>query len=212
MFPPVSLATEDGLLCIGGDLKVETLRLAYHSGIFPWPIEGYPLLWFAPPQRAILHFNEFHVPHSLRKLLRKQPFEIRIDHDFPGVITSCASIREYAEGTWITDEMNAAYCNLHAAGDAHSVETYLDGELVGGLYGVAYGAYFCGESMFFKKSGASKAALVALVGHLQSHGATWLDAQMMTPLFASFGTREVPRDDFMQMLKNALAQPVRLFG
>lgn len=211
LFPPVDLATEDGLLAIGGDLEVETLCLAYHSGIFPWPIEGYPLLWFAPPQRAVLQFKDFHVSQSLRKLLRQQPFEIRFDYDFQGVMVACADARKDSEGTWITEEMIAGYCDLHAAGDAHSVEAYLDGELVGGLYGVSWGAYFCGESMFFKKSGASKAALVALVEHLQAGGATWLDTQMMTPLFASFGTREVPRDKFTTMLKNALAQPVRLF-
>jgi len=211
LFPPVDLATDDGLLAIGGNLEVATLRRAYHSGIFPWPVEGYPLLWFAPPQRALLHFDEFHVSQSLRKLLRKHQFEIRIDHNFRGVITNCARARESSEGTWITAEMLEGYCDLHAAGDAHSVEAYFEGELAGGLYGVSWGAYFCGESMFFKKSGASKAALVALVEHLQTRGATWLDAQMMTPLFESFGTREVPRAEFMLKLETALAQPVKLF-
>jgi leucyl/phenylalanyl-tRNA--protein transferase len=211
MFPPVELATEDGLLAIGSDLEVETLQLAYRSGIFPWPVEGYPLLWFAPPQRALLHFDEFHVSQSLRKLLRKKPFEIRIDYDFTGVMMACANARKYREGTWITDDMITAYSDLHAAGHAHSVETYLDGKLVGGLYGVSWGAYFCGESMFFKETGASKVAVVALVEHLQARGATWLDTQMMTPHFASFGTRLVPRAEFMKKLQHALAQPVQMF-
>ncbi len=210
-FPPVERANEDGLLAIGGNLEIETLRTAYHDGIFPWPIEDFPLLWFAPPQRAILHFDEFHVPRSVRKTLRRAGFELRIDSSFERVIRACATQREDQEGTWITDEMIEAYTRLHQAGDAHCVEAYLDGELVGGLYGVAMGAYFCGESMFYRVSGASKAALVYLVEHLRSRGATWLDAQMMTPLFESFGAREVPRAAFMAMLKQALAQPVRLF-
>lgn len=210
-FPPVEEADEYGLLAAGGDLRVETLRTAYRSGIFPWPIEGYPLLWFAPPQRAILPFAEFHVARSLRKLLRRHPFEIRIDSNFERVIHTCAAPRADNEGTWITDEMIAGYTRLHRAGDAHSVEAYHDGELVGGLYGVAYGAYFCGESMFFTMSGASKVALVHLVEHLRARGATWLDTQMMTPLFAGCGAREVPRAEFMAMLGQALQQPVRLF-
>jgi len=212
MFPPVELANEDGLLAVGDVLGVETLRLAYRSGIFPWPFEDYPVFWFAPPQRAVLHFSEFHVPASVRKLLRKTQFEIRIDHDFPAVIAACSTSPRDGEGTWITNDIVAAYCDLHAAGDAHSVEAYLEDKLVGGLYGVALGGYFCGESMFFRESGASKAALVALVEHLQERGATWLDAQVMTPLFESFGTREVPREEFMVMLEKALGRPVRLFG
>jgi leucyl/phenylalanyl-tRNA---protein transferase len=207
MFPPVDWADEDGLLAIGGDLEVETLRTAYRGGIFPWPVEGLPLLWFAPPQRAILRFDDFHVPRSLRKLLRRQPFEVRTNCNFEEVIRSCAARREYAEGTWITEEMIEGYLRLYRAGNAHSVETYLDGELVGGLYGVSFGGYFCGESMFFTASGASKAALVHLVEHLKKGGATWLDVQMMTPLFAAFGAREVPRAKFTAMLRHAFAQP-----
>lgn len=205
------MATEDGLLAVGGKLDVATLRTAYHSGIFPWPVEGYPLLWFAPPTRAVLRFDNFHVSRRLQRALRGAAFEMRIDKDFERVIHACAAQREDAEGTWITAEMIAAYMRLHRAGDAHSVETYLDGVLVGGLYGVAYGAYFAGESMFHTVNDASKAALAHLVGHLQARGATWLDTQMITPLFASFGAAEVPRAQYMRMLEKALAQPVRLF-
>ncbi len=209
MFPPVEWADEDGLLAVGGRLSVATLRTAYRSGIFPWPVEGLPLLWFAPPRRAILHFDEFHISRSLRKLMRRQPFEIRFDCNFEAVIRACAGQRKHEEGTWITVDMIEAYQRLHRAGEAHSVEAYLNGELVGGLYGVSLGAYFSGESMFYRVSGASKVALVHLVEHLQERGATWLDAQMMTPLFASFGARHVPRDEYMLMLKEALAQPLK---
>jgi len=211
-FPPVEWADEDGVLAVGGNLEIETLRTAYHSGIFPWPVEDCPLLWFAPPQRAVLNFEEFHISRRLARQLRSTAFEMRIDSNFEQVIEACAVQRKYAEGTWITPEMMAAYVKLHEAGEAHSVEIYLDGELVGGLYGVSFGAYFAGESMFHRVSGASKAALVHLVAHLQTRGARWLDAQMMTPLFESFGAREVPRAEFMRELQKALNQPVRLFG
>lgn len=211
MFPPVECATVEGLLAIGGDLNVETLRLAYTSGIFPWPVEDYPILWFAPQKRSILPFDEFHIPRSLQKQLRRTSFELRIDTAFERVIESCAAQRRDAEGTWITDEMLCAYTDLHRAGDAHSVETYLDGELVGGLYGVAFGAYFAGESMFHAVSGASKAAVIHLVSHLRARGARWLDTQMLTPLFQSFGAREISRAEFMGQLEEALSRPVRLF-
>ncbi|HVF09864.1 MAG TPA: leucyl/phenylalanyl-tRNA--protein transferase [Abditibacteriaceae bacterium] len=210
-FPPVECADEDGVLAVGGDLEIETLRTAYRSGIFPWPMRGLPLLWFAPPQRAVLVFEEFHVARRLARLLRSTPFELRIDSNFRRVIKACAGPRKGETGTWITPEIRAAYVRLHQAGDAHSVETYLNGELVGGLYGVSFGAYFAGEAMFHRADGASKAALVHLVAHLQERGAQWLDVEVMTPLFESFGAREVPRAEFMRALKKALNQPVRLF-
>ena len=211
LFPPVENANPDGLLAIGGNLEIATLRSAYRSGVFPWPVDDFPLLWFAPPRRSILHFDRFHISRRLRRTLRHTPFEIRIDTNFEQVIRECAVMREDEEGTWITDELTEAYIRLHRAGDAHSVETYLDGQLVGGLYGVSFGAYFAGESMFYRVNDASKAALVHLVAHLQARGATWLDTQMITPLFATFGACEIPRSKFMKMMKGALSQPVQLF-
>jgi leucyl/phenylalanyl-tRNA--protein transferase len=211
MFPPVDLADEDGLLAIGGELKVVTLLHAYRGGIFPWPIEGYPPLWFAPPQRAVLFFDEFHVSKSLRKQMRAQNYEVRIDSCFDRVIRSCAAPRAYEKETWILPEMIRAYNRLHQAGYAHSVEVFFDEELVGGLYGVAIGKYFAGESMFHTQSGASKIALVHLVEHLKSRGAAWIDVQMPTPLFESFGARCIPRAEFMTLLAEAQAESGSLF-
>lgn len=211
MFPAVDRADADGLLAIGGDLQPDTLREAYQNGIFPWPVEGYPLLWFAPPRRAILRFDEFHISRRLKRSLRGQSFDLAIDTDFPAVIAACAGPRRDEDGTWISPAMRRAYTRLHRSSEAHSVEAYREGELMGGLYGVAWGAYFAGESMFYRADDASKAALVHLVEHLSARGATWLDCQMITPLFESFGATEVPRAEFMALLKDALSAPVKLF-
>jgi leucyl/phenylalanyl-tRNA--protein transferase len=212
MFPPVETADEDGVLCWGGFVSPTTLRLAYCNGIFPWPHEGAPLLWFAPPQRALLFCDEFHVGSRLRRYLKQNPFEIRVDKAFLDVMRGCAAPRQGESGTWINAAMLRAYAALHEMGHAHSVEAWRDGELVGGLYGVHFGSYFCGESMFFRESNASKAALIWLVAHLQSHGVNWLDCQMMTPHFEAFGAREVERSDFMRLLGEALGKPASLFG
>lgn len=202
MFPPVDEADDDGFLCYGGELEPQTLTLAYSQGIFPWPEPDLPPLWFAPPTRTLLFFDEFHVSRSVRKLLRED-WEVRFDTSFPAIIKACAKKREGQRGTWITPEMRRAYTQLHAQNVAHCVETWRNGELVGGLYGVSWGRYFAGESMFFRESGASKVALCALVEHLRARGATWLDCQTMTPLFASFGAREVPRNEFIRLLGEA---------
>lgn len=216
MFPPLELADDDGLLAVGGEAGADVLCAAYSRGVFPWPVEGLPLLWFAPPQRAVLFLDEFHVPRRLSRSLRAAPFKICTDTNFSAVIRACAAARRHGEGTWITRDMSAAYTRLHHQGSdcglrAHSVEAYRIGELVGGLYGVSRGAYFCGESMFHHQSDASKACVIALAEHLHGRGATWLDIQMMTPLFQSFGAREVPRKKFTVMLRAAWGQPVRLF-
>lgn len=204
MFPPVESADDEGLLAVGGDLSIDTLLQAYRGGIFPWPIEGYPLLWFAPPERAILSFDDFHVSRSLRKQMKNAKCVVTIDKAFEEVLRACAAPREYESETWILPPMIAAYGRLHRAGWAHSVEVWLDHELVGGLYGVAIGGYFAGESMFHRRSGASKIALVHLVEHLQNRGATWIDVQMPTPLFESFGAKCIARDRFMIMHRAAL--------
>jgi leucyl/phenylalanyl-tRNA--protein transferase len=155
--------------------------------------------------------DEFHVSKRLRRELKNAAFEYSIDTNFDAVIAACAAERHYAEGTWITPELEVAYQRLHREGVAHSVETYLDGELVGGLYGVSWGTYFCGESMFHRATGASKAALIFLVEHLRERGATWLDVQMPTPLFESFGAQLVPRDEFLVMLNLALSDDTNTF-
>ena len=217
MFPAVELADDDGLLAVGGEASPDVLCAAYSRGVFPWPVAGLPLLWFAPPARAVLFLDEFHVPRRLHRSLRAEPFEICTNTNFSAVIRACAAARRNGEGTWITRDMSTAYTHLHRAGSdcglrAHSIEAYRGGELVGGLYGVARGAYFCGESMFHRQSDASKACVIALSAQLKTRGATWLDIQMMTPLFASFGAREVPREEFTVMLRAAWKQPVNLFG
>ena len=201
-FPSVELADEDGVLCIGGNLNSETLCAAYHQGIFPWPIyEEFPVVWFAPPMRGVLFFDEFHIPKSAAKMLRREKYECRTNTAFEQVISHCAN---RPDGTWITPDIIDAYINLHREGVAHSVETYFEEELVGGLYGVSWGKYFCGESMFHLRSGASKAALVHLVEYLKTRGIKWIDIQNISPLFELFGAREIPRAEFMTLLKSAI--------
>ena len=222
MFPPVESADSQGLLCYGADYSIETMLAAYRGGIFPWPIEEFPEpLWFAPPRRALLDLDAFHVSHSLAKLRRKHAWTIRFDHDFASVIRACSEPRpdpddrEGEAGTWIVPELQQGFIEMHRAGHAHSVEVYestADGEeLVGGLYGVTLGGYFGGESMFHRRSGASKIAVCALVDHLRERGANWIDCQTLTPLFASFGARLVTRRAFMKRLKSALAADIQLF-
>jgi leucyl/phenylalanyl-tRNA--protein transferase len=209
MFPPLDCADDDGLLEVGADLGIDTLWEAYTHGIFPWPVEGLPLLWFAPPQRAVLRFDELHLSRRRLRALRNKGFEARRNTCFRKVICACASQRAAAEGTWITSDMIEAYTWLHELGSprfgAHSFETFRNGELVGGLYGVGIGRYFCGESMFHNCSDASTFALLSLIEYLTELGASWLDVQLQTPHFASLGAREVARADFMQMLRQELA-------
>ncbi len=212
MFPPFESADEDGLLAIGGDLSISTLTTAYKSGIFPWPIENFPTLWFAPPERCVLFFDDFHVSKRLKRDLKRCDFEYSIDRDFTSVIQNCAAPRSYEESTWILPAMQRAYIELHQSGHAHSIEVWQSGELVGGLYGVSWGAYFGGESMFHRADNASKAALIFLVEHLKKGGATWLDVQMPTPLFLGFGAKEVARDEFMALLGNSLSQEMSFFA
>lgn len=201
-FPPVEHADEHGLLALGGDLELESLLLAYTRGIFPWPIsEEYPLAWFSPDPRGILAFDKLHLSKSLRKFLKKNPYEIRFNTNFEGVIMNCAKVpRAENQGTWITEDIINSYINLHKNGFAYSVETYLDNELVGGVYGVCINRFYSGESMFHKADNASKVALIALLYQLKQKDIGWLDTQMVTPVVESLGGVEIPRETYLKML------------
>jgi leucyl/phenylalanyl-tRNA---protein transferase len=200
------------IIGFGGDLSVENLRGAYGRGIFPWHIDGLPLPWFCPENRAVLEFAELHVPRTLRKDWQKTPFTFTIDKDFRAVVENCAKARRGdGGGTWITRDFIRAYCEFHAAGDAHSVEVW-DGEnLVGGLYGVDASGVFCGESMFHLESNASKLALLFLIEHLKSRGATWIDIQVMTPHFEVLGAKEIDRTEFLDKLEETQKFGLKLF-
>lgn len=201
-FPDPTLTSEDGLLCVGGDLEVETLFEAYSRGIFPWPQEGFPLLWFCPPQRGVLEFKDFHVSKSLQKQIKKKDYEFKMNNDFDQVIEACASQpRVGQEGTWILGEMVEAYKKFHRAGFCHSFEIWQRGVLVGGLYGVEVNGVFSGESMFFRKDNMSKIALVETVKYLLSRGCEWIDVQMVTPQIQRFGGKYIDREEFLKRLK-----------
>jgi len=202
-FPPLeaALAEPGGLLAAGADLSPERILAAYRQGIFPWYSDGQPILWWSPDPRMVLHVAEFRVSRSLRKQVRAGTFETRVDTDFRAVIGACARTpREGQGGTWITPEMADAYCELHRRGYAHSVESWRDGRLVGGLYGIALGRVFFGESMFAHETDASKVALVALVAQLQRLGVPLIDCQQETAHLATFGARPIPRARFAAQL------------
>jgi leucyl/phenylalanyl-tRNA--protein transferase len=211
-FPDPRHTYPDGLLAVGGDLHPETLLLAYGQGIFPWPHEGWPLAWFSPVERAVLEFDELHVPRSLAKARERAPFRYSIDEAFEDVINACASAgRPDQPGTWIIPEMIDAYIEFHRLGHAHSVEVWEGDELVGGLYGVDAGGTFGGESMFHRRSNASKLALLYLVDHLRERGSAWIDIQTMTPHFELLGAKLIPRDEFLANLAATRAQGLVLF-
>ena len=200
-FPPPHLAIKEGLLAVGGDLSVERLLLAYRSGIFPWYADGEPILWWSPDPRLVLYPDELQISRSLQKVIKRKLFHITFDQDFEAVITACAEVkRSYGDGTWITDEMKSAYIALHNAGYAHSVETWQNDNLVGGLYGVAIGRVFFGESMFSRVSNASKVAFVTLVEKLKELNFILIDCQVRTDHLMRFGAREIPRKIFLELL------------
>lgn len=208
IFPPPEDAGPDGLLAIGGDLSSKRLLLAYQLGIFPWYSEGQPLLWWSPDPRLVLDPEEFHVSRRLRQVLNKGVFTVTFDEAFESVIRACASVpREGQQGTWITPEMEEAYIRLHKEGFAHSVESWLDGELAGGIYGVSLGRCFFGESMFSRKSDGSKVALARLIERLRAWKFSMLDAQVTTRHLLSLGAKEMPRAVFLKRLKEALKSP-----
>jgi leucyl/phenylalanyl-tRNA--protein transferase len=207
-FPAVHLASADGLLAVGGDLHPDRLLEAYARGIFPWPHDQLPLLWFAPDQRMALEPSAVRVSRSLRAALRRGDVEVRFDTDFRGVIRGCATApRPGQDGTWIDADMTAAYTRLHELGFAHSVETWRDDELVGGLYGVSLGGMFFGESMFSRETDASKIAFVTLAQRLAALDFLLIDCQMYTDHLASLGASLQPRREYMQVLAEGLARP-----
>ncbi|MBU0594972.1 MAG: leucyl/phenylalanyl-tRNA--protein transferase [Gammaproteobacteria bacterium] len=201
-FPPVTRALQEpnGLLAAGGALSPQTLVEAYRHGIFPWFNPGEPILWWSPDPRMVLFPAELKVSRSLRKTLKNRAFEVRVDTAFLAVMKNCAAPRDGQSGTWISEEMIAAYSQLHEMGLAHSVETWRDGELIGGLYGIALGKMFYGESMFSHASDASKIAFVHLVRQLELWDFGMIDCQMKTSHLASLGAREIPRAVFVQRL------------
>lgn len=208
IFPSPKLAAQKGLLAVGGDLSQERLLLAYRMGIFPWYSENEPIMWWSPDPRLILYPDRLKISKSLKKVINKGDFDLTMDQDFKAVITACAESRtETNEGTWIVDDMIAAYCKLHKSGLAHSVEAWMDGQLAGGLYGVSIGRCFFGESMFTRISNASKVALVGLVKYLQSMDFHLIDCQVTTSHLLSFGAHEISRERFLDELATALKAP-----
>jgi leucyl/phenylalanyl-tRNA--protein transferase len=209
VFPPVHLA-EDGLLALGGDLRPERLLLAYSQGIFPWYAENLPILWHSPDPRMVMTTRDLEIQRSLRKAIKKRPYEVRIDTAFEQVLRGCAeSPRPGQTGTWLIPEMIDAYMKLHDLGFAHSFEAWKGDTLVGGLYGVSLGAAFFGESMFAKATDASKIAFVASVRQLDAWRIGLIDCQVHTEHLERFGAYEIPRLEYLQLLTPALDEPTR---
>jgi leucyl/phenylalanyl-tRNA--protein transferase len=208
-FPPVdaALLEPNGLLAAGGDLTPARLLDAYRRGIFPWSADDEPILWWCPDPRMVLFVEELHVSRSLRKRLRSGVMTVTADRAFEEVIAGCAGPREDSDGTWITPAISDAYGTLYRLGHAHSVETWMDGALVGGLYGVSIGRMFFGESMFARASDASKVALACLARQLQRWGFQLIDCQMSTAHLASLGAREIPRGEFVARVHALSGQP-----
>lgn len=212
-FPEPSLAHTDpnGLLACGGDLSVARLKTAYKNGIFPWYCDGQPILWWSPDPRGILPLEEYHCSKSMKKFLKRTDFAVTVNHAFPEVISHCADVKrdDVDEGSsWITHEMQEAYIALHQAGEAHSIEVWCNEQLVGGLYGIAVGQVFCGESMFHTMSNASKLAFYCLVNHLKANQFKIIDCQMQTEHLATLGARDIPRVDFLNLLEQFKNEPV----
>ena len=205
--PAGALEEPNGLLAFGGDLSPERLLAAYAQGIFPWFDESQPILWWSPDPRCVFHTGELRPNRSLRRLLAQRDWRFSVDHAFREVVEACAGPRGDDAGTWIVPAMLEAYAGLHALGHAHSVEVWDGGRLVGGIYGVAVGRLFCGESMFSRESGGSKAALMALAALLHDWGFPLLDAQVTNPHLVSLGAREIPRADFLARARGLGSQP-----
>ena len=202
-FPDPRTANADGLVAVGGDLSVPRLLAAYRAGIFPWTVR--PVSWWSPNPRGIFELDRFHVSRSLERVIRKNLFEVTRDTDFRKVMEACAAPRAARDGTWISKTFIEAYCRLHAEGHAHSIECRREGRLVGGVYGVAIGGLFAGESMFHRESNASKVALFHLVEHLRARGFVLFDIQMLTPITEQLGGVAIPREEYLRRLQSALA-------
>ena len=200
-FPPVSQSSPEGIVAVGGDLSSSRLLLAYKSGIFPWFDEDEPILWWSPPERMVLFFDELRITKSMRNIINRDIFTLTCNKAFPEVINQCRHIKRNGQaGTWITDEMTDAYIKLHELGYAKSVEVWQDNELVGGLYGIDLGHVFCGESMFSKVSNASKVAFIALAKKLAHENYRLLDCQVYNEHLESLGAREITREQFLHFL------------
>jgi leucyl/phenylalanyl-tRNA---protein transferase len=211
VFPDPRYAPSD-IVAVGEDFRLDTLREAYRRGIFPWPHEDVPLPWFSPRRRALLFFDRLHIGRSVRKVQKRSTLTFTIDRAFDRVIAACAeSPRPGQDGTWIAPRIVEAYTRLHHAGDAHSVEAWDGDELAGGLYGVDAGGTFTGESMFHRQSEASRLALLFLIEHLQTRGASFIDCQVMTPHMQALGARLVPRSRFLDLLAEGQAAGRSLF-
>ena len=201
-FPPIEMASPEGIIAVGGDLSPERLLLAYKSGIFPWFEDDEPILWWSPPERMVLFFEDLKISKSMRNIINQRKFKVTFNTSFRDVILNCKKIsRKDQPGTWITDNMVEAYCKLNELGIAKSVEVWQDDELVGGLYGVDLGHVFCGESMFSKVSNASKVAFIALAKQLEMANYRLLDCQVYNDHLASLGCVEIDREDFLMVLK-----------
>ena len=208
LFPPPHLATQEGLLAVGGDLSPERLLQAYQKGIFPWFAEGEPIMWWSPDPRLVLYPAQLHITKSLRKTIKQGKFRITFDHAFDRVIDACAATRSGShEGTWIVTEMIDAYQRLHDLGYAHSVEAWQEDQLAGGLYGISLGRSFFGESMFTHVSNASKVALVTLVKQLERMAFDMIDCQIKTEHLMRFGAQLIPRTRFLEELTRSLSAP-----
>jgi len=208
--PRSALVEPNGLLALGGDLSPARLMAAYSQGIFPWYAEGEPILWWSPDPRCVFRPHDLHINRSLRRSLRDKHWHVSVDRDFPAVIHACAAPRADHEGTWLVPAMIAAYIELHALGYAHSVEVWDGTRLVGGIYGVAVGQLFCGESMFSGESGGSKLALMVLADLLHQWGWPLLDSQVANPHTLSLGAREMPRETYLREAARLAALPGRV--
>jgi len=200
VFPDPTLAEPDGLLAVGGDLCVERLLLAYSNGIFPWYDEGDPIMWWCPKERFIIRPDKIHISHSLKKYMKKHEIQIMINRDFSDTMHRCRMKREYEEGTWITDDMEAAYARLHKKGFAMAVESEVDGVIAGGLYGVILGKNFFGESMYSDHENGSKLALVLLAQRMQEQGFRMIDCQFHTDFLESMGGEKISYKEYMELM------------